>query len=336
MRYGPEHEVQVVPVGGKLKSRYWDYEAIASTYEGLSRIRQDMDVGYRHLPSVAELSKPRFEIVTPIRGLREPDKTDLQAVNCEQEDQAMTEAPLIKNLIVTGKPGYVPSFLKSIKHRLRRDSTILFLQKGMGLIERVNDEVFRSASSRPTYINGSSTHFAWSEARESDLAWTDFPAYIEQLLTRRYKYAWSHEEPILQSAAREYMTLNTTGVGILTISPVVHDVHSETTEHVQQCEEAALYLRNILQLTASLGTRHVSKEYMLHYRLKKTIADYIYQTLGVIYEVRNRDIFKNEGAIKLAKRMLGEAAGVVGRFCPALTYRDLELRLIRTVLVRGD
>jgi ketopantoate reductase len=333
MRYGPEHEVQVVPVGGTFRSQYWNYEAIASTYEGLSRIRQDLHDGYRHLPTVDELSKPRFEIAVPRSQEREPGKTDLHAVNCEQ---AATEAPLIKNLIVTSKPEYVPDFLRSIQHRLRWDSTILFLQKGMGLIERLNDQVFRDASARPTYIIGSSAHFVWSEGTRSDFAWTDFGAYIEELRNKRFEHSWSHEEPNLQSVAREYMTLSTTGNGILKIGPIVHDVHSETVEQVRQREEPALYLRNILQLTTSLGTRYVSREYMLIYRLKKTIADYIYQTLGAIYEVRNRDIFKNEDAVKIAKRMLREAVGVVTHFCPGLTYDDLETRLIRTVMIQGD
>jgi hypothetical protein len=136
------------------------------------------------------------------------------------------------------------------------------------------------------------------------LAWTDFGAYIEELRIKRFDHAWSHEEPNIQSAAREYMTLSTTGNGILNIGPIVYDVCSETWKQVHQREGPALYLRNILQLTTSLGTRYVSREYILIYKLKKTIVDYIYQTLGVICEVRNRDIFKNEGAVEIAKRML--------------------------------
>jgi ketopantoate reductase len=47
-------------------------------------------------------------------------------------------------------------------------------------------------------------------------------------------------------------------------------------------------------------------------------------------------MLKHEGAVKIAKRMLREAAGVVGRFCLGLTCNDLESRLMQKVLVRGD
>ncbi|KAK4609604.1 putative 2-dehydropantoate 2-reductase [Fulvia fulva] len=72
---------------------------------------------------------------------------------------AMSDEP-IHNLIVTTKTIRTITALASIKHRLNRDSTICFLQNGMGVIDDVNKELFPDESTRPTYVQGIVTHGA--------------------------------------------------------------------------------------------------------------------------------------------------------------------------------
>lgn len=51
--------------------------------------------------------------------------------------------------------------LQSQKHRLNRDSTILFTQTGMGIMEMVNEQVFPDPKTRPTHIPGIFSHAVW-------------------------------------------------------------------------------------------------------------------------------------------------------------------------------
>lgn len=64
----------------------------------------------------------------------------------------------IDSLIVTVKASQAIMALKSVKHRLTPDSTVLFLQNGMGTIEEANELVFPDPETRPHYLAGITSH----------------------------------------------------------------------------------------------------------------------------------------------------------------------------------
>ncbi|KAI9668345.1 MAG: hypothetical protein M1829_005549 [Trizodia sp. TS-e1964] len=64
----------------------------------------------------------------------------------------------IYQLILCVTSTHVLATLKRLKRRLTSSSTIVFLQKGMGIIEQVNDEIFPDIQSRPNYIIGINSH----------------------------------------------------------------------------------------------------------------------------------------------------------------------------------
>jgi 2-dehydropantoate 2-reductase len=64
----------------------------------------------------------------------------------------------ITSLIVCTKAPMVLQSLSAVKHRLNKDSVVLFLQNGMGTIEEVNREIFPDPETRPRYMRGISTH----------------------------------------------------------------------------------------------------------------------------------------------------------------------------------
>ncbi|KAI9819193.1 MAG: hypothetical protein M1827_007349 [Pycnora praestabilis] len=83
-----------------------------------------------------------------------------------QQNSTSTELDIdqkIFNLIVTTKAGNTVSALRRIKHRLSRESTILFLQNGMGILEEVNSKLFPDVETRPNYMLGIVTHGVNSE-----------------------------------------------------------------------------------------------------------------------------------------------------------------------------
>ncbi|USP82785.1 putative 2-dehydropantoate 2-reductase [Curvularia clavata] len=64
----------------------------------------------------------------------------------------------ISSLIICSKAPYVLQGLSSVKHRLNKDSVVLFMQNGMGIVEEVNREIFPDPATRPHYMLGINSH----------------------------------------------------------------------------------------------------------------------------------------------------------------------------------
>ncbi|KAI7184699.1 hypothetical protein KC363_g7584 [Hortaea werneckii] len=72
-------------------------------------------------------------------------------------DYAKKNEP-IHNLIVTTKAPLTVSALSPLRHRLGPQSTICFLQNGMGVVDEVNKQLFPREEDRPNYVQGIITH----------------------------------------------------------------------------------------------------------------------------------------------------------------------------------
>ncbi|CRG82957.1 hypothetical protein PISL3812_00304 [Talaromyces islandicus] len=77
---------------------------------------------------------------------------DWNSVEPERDDEE------IECLIVTTKAPQTVNALKSVSHRLTPNSTVLFLQNGMGIMDEVNKVVFPDPKTRPHYIQGIVSH----------------------------------------------------------------------------------------------------------------------------------------------------------------------------------
>jgi 2-dehydropantoate 2-reductase len=64
----------------------------------------------------------------------------------------------ISSLIMCSKASFVLQGLSAVKHRLHKDSVVLFLQNGMGTVEEVNREIFPDPATRPHYMLGINSH----------------------------------------------------------------------------------------------------------------------------------------------------------------------------------
>lgn len=64
----------------------------------------------------------------------------------------------ISNLVVCVKATQTVSAIHSLANRLNRDSNILFLQNGAGMIDAINDQLFSDPLSRPNYLIGVISH----------------------------------------------------------------------------------------------------------------------------------------------------------------------------------
>ncbi|KAI9848537.1 MAG: hypothetical protein M1837_007206 [Sclerophora amabilis] len=75
----------------------------------------------------------------------------------ERLEQEAEQNP-IDHLIVTTKAPHTIRALEPLKHRLHPESSILFLQNGMGIIEEVNESIFPDPEARPNYMLGIISH----------------------------------------------------------------------------------------------------------------------------------------------------------------------------------
>lgn len=64
----------------------------------------------------------------------------------------------ISSLIVCSKAPVVLQGLSAVKHRLHKDSVVLFLQNGMGIVDEVNRDIFPDPATRPHYMLGINSH----------------------------------------------------------------------------------------------------------------------------------------------------------------------------------
>jgi len=74
------------------------------------------------------------------------------------EDSWKVNREPISNLVVCVKAIQTVSAIRSLANRLNRESNILFLQNGAGMIEAINDQLFPDPQSRPNYVIGVISH----------------------------------------------------------------------------------------------------------------------------------------------------------------------------------
>jgi 2-dehydropantoate 2-reductase len=82
------------------------------------------------------------------------------------EHSAEPPNTVIDTLVVTTDANTTLLALSSIKHRLRKSTTIFILQDGLGMIEKLNATIFLDPLERPTYILGRISHNLKSTDRQ--------------------------------------------------------------------------------------------------------------------------------------------------------------------------
>jgi 2-dehydropantoate 2-reductase len=129
-----------------LKQQWHDEgEEIEVIREGVSEIRRGFTV-----ESAAYAQRGTQRHKGPNQWLRDTDTSSWAKID---------------NLIVTTSNSTTVPALRSIQHRLHSDSTVCFLESGMGIIEEVNAHVFTDPRSRPAYILAFTSHGVAPESR---------------------------------------------------------------------------------------------------------------------------------------------------------------------------
>ncbi|KAL9054977.1 MAG: hypothetical protein Q9162_003832 [Coniocarpon cinnabarinum] len=102
------------------------------------------------------------ELVLPERKPDRHGMTNLLDLTSRRQTEKRfpdaTSDVVIEHLVITTKAHQTVKSLLPLRHRLTRDSTLLFLQNGCGTVEEVNRYVFPYPEDRPNYLVGINSH----------------------------------------------------------------------------------------------------------------------------------------------------------------------------------
>ncbi|KAF2751713.1 hypothetical protein M011DRAFT_491281 [Sporormia fimetaria CBS 119925] len=97
------------------------------------------------------------ELVQLRRRLHGKEIDPVDATTRRELGEGESDEP-ISSLIICTKSQMVLQALSAVKHRLHKDSVILFMQNGMGTVEEVTREIFPDPETRPRYMRAVRTY----------------------------------------------------------------------------------------------------------------------------------------------------------------------------------
>ncbi|KAF2150481.1 6-phosphogluconate dehydrogenase C-terminal domain-like protein [Myriangium duriaei CBS 260.36] len=187
-------------------------------------------------------------------------------------DRSESDEP-IYNLIVTVKAHLTVSALLAVRHRLRPESAICFLQNGMGIIDQVNDFVFPDPKTRPHYIQGIVSHGVNSPAGS---------------------------DPFFAIHAGR-------GTIALTVLPRTDRPETDISAPVPHSPSARYLMRTLTRtpILAAIGVPHVE---FLQQKLEKLAQNAVVNPMTVLLDARNGALNYNFALTKVTRLLLGEVS----------------------------
>ena len=247
-------------------------------------------------------------------------KVSMDDVVFMANEEAKRNHSRIKNLVLAVDAQSTVSALLATKHRLSRESTILFTQKGMGIMEEVNQKVFPDLRTRPTYIPAIFSHAVWPSENET------IPERNPGATADPDSDVFSHEiSQVFSGLSRGFAdSLSVShGIGEILLGPAaIFD--GETRQQGEARQRTANYLVSAIIAAKSLNARCVPAKKLLFFRLRDVAINSVLGPMTVRYNCYNGGIVANEERLAHAKGRLREATRVVQAFHPDLTYQHLE------------
>jgi 2-dehydropantoate 2-reductase len=175
--------------------------------------------------------KPHYDAATP-GELLETEYTELGQNSREP----------IHNLVLTIRSAQTISALYSVRHRLTSNSTILFMQDSMGIVEEVSKQIFPDKTKRPHYLLGLCSHRVSEKREDPDKFFTIYSGEGTLTLTRLPRSAasfldstaWKTSEPWAPSSRYLLRTL-------LRVPMLIATEASPTDFHLAQLERLAVH-----------------------------------------------------------------------------------------------
>ncbi|KAF7591907.1 hypothetical protein BBP40_000878 [Aspergillus hancockii] len=198
----------------------------------------------------------------------EEDSIEDSLAQSSQDDER------IECLIVAVKAPVTVTAMESVKHRLTPDSTVLFLQNGMGAIDEVNEKVFPDPQYRPHYMCGVVSH---------------------GLARRKEPFQVAH-----------------TGVGTTILGTVPPaDAVSRVNERDVDWAQSTKYLLRTLTLTPPLVAVAETASSLMLYQLEKLAMNSVINPLTAIMNCKNGELLYNYSFTRIMRLLLMEISSVI-------------------------
>ena len=213
----------------------------------------------------------------PVEVINPPTIEELKTP--ELYSQVVEDKKHISMLVVCVKAHRAVAAIKALRHRLTRQSTICFLQNGLGVIEAVNSAVFEDPQSRPTYLVGIVSHGV--------------------LATTSGDFVHTRAGKITMSRLPRTFDSSMTSV----ISTGFRDISAPS--------ESAKYMLKIMRECTPLNAKLVSHEENLLLQLEKLAINCVVNPLTAIYGLPNGDLFKYGHIQHVVRLLLSEISQVL-------------------------
>lgn len=257
---------------------------------------------------IAEQRGQRAQEKPDTDDVQEKDDADGQDTGQEELEGENEGRPIddyvssdpIHNLIVTTKTIRTVTALAALKHRITRDTTICFLQNGMGVIDAVNKEVFPDEATRPNYIQGIVSHGA---NVPPEIAARD-PFYVVHAGHGTIALGVVPRKSLAQQAQEAENPPRPTGHGS-------DNDGKADDEHVEQLAASSRYMLRTLARTPVLAAVAFTPIELLQLQLEKLAINSILNPITSLLDNRNGTLNYNFPITRLKRLMLAETSLVI-------------------------
>jgi 2-dehydropantoate 2-reductase len=288
-------------------------QKLTLTTDGDSEIRDGFE---------AEIAIPRIRYHGKEVGLNAssavPVESDYESGEPQQEMLAGESTEPIRSLIICSKAPFVLQGLSSVKHRLNKDSVILFLQNGMGVAEEVSREIFPDPATRPYYMLGINSHgvnnasgepFTTTHAGFGTISLGILPHERDRNPNEPY------EATMKFTAAKDSGPVPSPKFPAEELNP---EYPPPTSAKFHWTPNQRYLLRTLLR-TPVLGAASFSPPDLLQLQLEKLAVNCIVNPLTVLLDARNGALLYNYALTRTMRLLLSEISLVI-RSLPELQY----------------
>ena len=221
--------------------------------------------------------------------------------------------PQIAVLIITTKAPQAVAALRPISERLTRDSTILILQNGMGVLDEIKSEIFPDPSSRPNFILGITTHGIYPQG--------PFTLAHRGLGSISLGYVQRDVEPSSDSGSWLFPSLRGS-------KPSPHTPEDpDKPPPLESLPPTASYLFSQFLSSPGLTAVHLPLAELLSAQLEKLAVNAVINPLTVLLDCRNGELLNNYFAVQTMRIILWEVSQVLCALpeLEAMPGRDMRL-----------
>ncbi|PWW72954.1 2-dehydropantoate 2-reductase [Tuber magnatum] len=284
-------------------SKLEDFQTSGSRIE-LHRPLKEVSISYGY---EAELTLPPNAVVaanTPLEALVDPNTGATPPPPPQRR---------IANLIITTKAHQTVAALRPISERLTKDSTVLILQNGMGVLEEIKAEIFPDPASRPNFVLGITTHGIYPEG--------PFTLVQKGMGTISLGYV-QRDHPEAPDWKKEGVVRSW-----FTSSPPPPSEHPDKPPPLNTLPPSSGYLLSTLLSAKPLEAAHLSIAELLSAQLEKLAINAVINPLTVLFNCKNGELLENFYIVQNMRLILWEVSQVLCALpeLAALPGRDVRL-----------